>query len=149
MGTILQKEGIGKDEAILTKEEQKEYRSGTAVLLHMMQWTQIKMINAARECSRFMTKGRRSHAYPKLNLVPNKSIIDAKEFLERHSVVHELEYCLPSMYEMAVYETFQGHSLRGIHELKMFLLLMFIDQLQSHLIGLILKRGIISICFLF
>ena len=59
--SVLKSEGEGKEDLVLSKQEQKEYRSGTAVLLHMMRWSRVETMNAVRECSRFMTSARNSH----------------------------------------------------------------------------------------
>ena len=59
--SVLKSEGEGEEDLVLTKQEQKEYRSDTAVLLHMMRWSRVETMNAVRECSRFMTSARNSH----------------------------------------------------------------------------------------
>ena len=60
-GSILKKEGEGSKDAILDKKQQKEYRSATAILLHMMRWSRVEVQNATRDCSRYMTEARMSH----------------------------------------------------------------------------------------
>jgi hypothetical protein len=60
-GTILKKEGEGPEDTILSKEDQQQYRSATAVLLHMMRWSRVEVQNAVRDCSRYMTEARQSH----------------------------------------------------------------------------------------
>ena len=60
-GSVLRKEGTGENNLELPKPEQKVYRSGTAMLLHVMRWSRVETMNAVRECSRYMQKARQSH----------------------------------------------------------------------------------------
>jgi hypothetical protein len=60
-GSALRKEGIDDDDILLSPEEQFRYRSATAVLLHMMRWSRAEVMNAVRDCSRYMQSARKSH----------------------------------------------------------------------------------------
>ena len=60
-GSVLRKEGIDDDDILLSPEEQSRYRSATAVLLHMMRWSRAEVMNAVRDCSRYMQSARKSH----------------------------------------------------------------------------------------
>jgi hypothetical protein len=60
-GSVLKKDGIDEDDLPLPLEEQFRYRSATAVLLHAMQWSRPEVMNAVRDCSRYMQAVRRSH----------------------------------------------------------------------------------------
>jgi hypothetical protein len=42
-------------------ERQKKYRSGTGKLLHMMRWSRPDVLNAVRECSKFMSGAWENH----------------------------------------------------------------------------------------
>jgi hypothetical protein len=54
-------EGIDDDDDLLSPEDQARYRSATAVLLHMMRWSRAEVMNAVRDCSRYMQSARKSH----------------------------------------------------------------------------------------
>ena len=56
---ILKKEGEGPHDTVLASEEQRKYRSATAVLLHMMRWSRVETMNAIQGCSRYMTEARK------------------------------------------------------------------------------------------
>jgi hypothetical protein len=60
-GSVLKKEGIDDDDDLLSPEDQARYRSATAVLLHMMRWSRAEVMNAVRDCSRYMQSARKSH----------------------------------------------------------------------------------------
>jgi hypothetical protein len=58
-GSILKKVGIDDDDNLLSPKDQTRYRSATAV--HMMCWSQAEVINAVRDCSRYMQSAQKSH----------------------------------------------------------------------------------------
>jgi hypothetical protein len=57
-GQVLSK---GEKENEMPMERQKKYRSGTGKLLHMMRWTRPEILNAVRECSKFMSGAMEVH----------------------------------------------------------------------------------------
>lgn len=87
--------GKGNESTKMPIDRQKKYRSGVGKLLHMMRWSRPEILNAVRECSKFMSGAWEIHtgamkrimryvvntAARGLKLSPNAEWNGSKDFL--------------------------------------------------------------------